>query len=81
MTRSRPHPVIRLERSGPGTVGGFSLSLPYVPGRLVIEVSGPAGDSGQLSGGVAEPAVTGGRLTLVRGGARTGGTWMEGAGG
>jgi hypothetical protein len=64
-----------------GTVGGFSLSLPYVPGRLVIEVSGPAGDSGQLSGGVAEPAVTGGRLTLVRDGARTGGTWMEGAGG
>jgi transcriptional regulator with XRE-family HTH domain len=49
--------------------GGFSLSLPYVPGRLVIEVSGPAEDSAQLTDG---HAVAGGRLTLVPGTARTG---------
>jgi len=47
---------------------GFSLSLPYVPGRLVIEVSGPAVDSGQLTGGDTTP----GGLTLVPGMAGTG---------
>ena len=30
---------------------GMSLSLPYVPGRLVIEISGPAEDTAQLAGG------------------------------
>jgi transcriptional regulator with XRE-family HTH domain len=45
--------------------GGFLLSLPYVPGRLVIEVSGPAGDTGQLAASGDEPAVSGGRLTLL----------------
>ena len=29
--------------------GGLSLSLPFVPGRLVIEVSGPAGSTGVLA--------------------------------
>ena len=46
---------------------GMSLTLPYVPARLVIEVSGPAGSPGLTEGsGVAagEP----GRLALVRGG-------------
>jgi hypothetical protein len=28
--------------------GGLSLSLPYVPGRLVIEVSGPAAGSSPI---------------------------------
>jgi hypothetical protein len=28
---------------------GLSLSLPYVPGRLVIEISGPAEDTAQLT--------------------------------
>jgi transcriptional regulator with XRE-family HTH domain len=61
--------------------GGFSLSLPYVPGRLVIEVSGPAGDTGQFADSGDGHAVPGGRLTLVPGAVRTGsGRAEEGAG-
>ena len=45
--------------------GGLLLSLPYVPGRLVIEVSGPAGDAAVLAAGADE--VAGGRLRLVSG--------------
>ena len=40
---------------------GLSLSLPYVPGRLVIEISDPAADAGQASAVSA-----GGQLELVR---------------
>jgi len=50
------------------TVGGLSLSLPYVPCRLVIEVSGPAANTGAVAGGGRE--VVGGRLALVRDAAR-----------
>jgi transcriptional regulator with XRE-family HTH domain len=46
--------------------GGLSLSLPYVPGRLVIEVSGPAAGTGQVTGDVAGGEITSGRLALVR---------------
>jgi transcriptional regulator with XRE-family HTH domain len=46
--------------------GGMSLTLPYVPARLVIEVSGAAGLG---EGGAAAGAVPG-RLALVRGGTR-----------
>jgi transcriptional regulator with XRE-family HTH domain len=56
---------------------GFSLALPYVPGRLVIEVSGPAGDTGQLTADGDEHAVTGGQLALLPGPA--GGTAVAGA--
>ena len=48
--------------------GGMSLTLPYVPGRLVIEVSGPAGNAGRWRAAVmaasgARPARAGpGRL-------------------
>jgi len=45
--------------------GGLSVSLPYVPGRLVIEMSGPAGDAAVLAAGGDE--VAGGRLRLVSG--------------
>ena len=45
---------------------GLSLSLPYVPGRLVIEVSGPAAGTGQVTGDVAGGETTGGRLALIR---------------
>ena len=45
---------------------GLSLSLPYVPGRLVIEVSGPARETGQVIGGVTTGEITSGRLALVR---------------
>jgi transcriptional regulator with XRE-family HTH domain len=48
--------------------GGMSLTLPYVPARLVIEVSGPAGAAGLAEGGGAATAA--GRLALVRGGTR-----------
>ena len=55
--------------AGPAVTGGMSLTLPYVPARLVIEVSGPAGAAGLAEGdGVAGAAP--GRLALVRGGTR-----------
>jgi transcriptional regulator with XRE-family HTH domain len=63
-----PVPEVRAE---PGA--GFSLSLPYVPARLVIEVSGPAGDTGQLAGDDGL-ALVGGRLTLLPGTASQDGT-------
>lgn len=43
-------------------VPGLSLSLPYVPGRLVIEVYDLAADAGRASG-----PPPGGQLALVRG--------------
>jgi len=46
--------------------GGMSLTLPYVPARLVIEVSGPVGAAGLAESGV--PRVAPGRLALVRDG-------------
>lgn len=54
------------ELSAPAVTGGMSLTLPYVPARLVIEVSGPAEADGRAEGGVAGAAP--GRLALVRGG-------------
>jgi len=48
------------------TAEGLSLSLPYVPGRLVIEVSGPAGNTGQVAGDGADREIVTGRLALVR---------------
>jgi transcriptional regulator with XRE-family HTH domain len=47
---------------GASAAEGMSLSLPYVPGRLVIEVSGPAAIPGLLAGEAAS-----GRLALMRG--------------
>ena len=44
------------------TAGGLSLSLPYVPGRLVIEISEPAFSAGQIAPGTS---VTG-QLALVQ---------------
>ena len=49
--------------------GGMSLTLPYVPARLVIEVSGPAGAAG-LAAGDGVTGAAPGRLALVRGGTR-----------
>jgi hypothetical protein len=43
----------------------MSLSLPYLPGRLVIEISGPAEGTMQLAGGGDGRTVAGGRLALV----------------
>ena len=44
---------------------GMTLTLPYVPARLVIEMAGPAGLAEGGGGAAAAP----GRLALVRGGA------------
>jgi transcriptional regulator with XRE-family HTH domain len=44
---------------------GMSLSLPYVPGRLVIEISGSAEGAAQLAGGGEVRTAAGGRLALV----------------
>ncbi len=44
------------------TAGGLSLSLPYVPGRLVIEISEPVPGAGQIAPGTS---VTG-QLALVQ---------------
>jgi transcriptional regulator with XRE-family HTH domain len=46
----------------PTSAEGLSLSLPYVPGRLVIEISEPAGSAGQIAPGTS---VTG-QLALVQ---------------
>ncbi len=45
--------------------GGMSLSLPYVPGRLVIEVSGPARSTGLPAGSGGGREIVTGRLALV----------------
>jgi len=60
---------------------GMSLSLPYVPGRLVIEISGPAEGAAQLAGGGDDRTVVGGRLALFprTGSTRDGGTDVTGA--
>jgi hypothetical protein len=59
----------------------MSLSLPYVPGRLVIEISGPAEGTAQLAGGGDDRTAAGGRLALVprTGSTRDRGTEVTGA--
>jgi transcriptional regulator with XRE-family HTH domain len=48
------------------TGGGLSLTLPYVPARLVIEVSGPAENPGLLASAADGSGMPAGRLALVR---------------
>jgi len=45
--------------------GGLSLSLPYVPARLVIEIE-PAPGAGQITPGAAHPDSVTGQLALVQ---------------
>src|SRR5260370_908636 len=61
--------------------GGLSLSLPYVPGRLLNEMSGPAEGTAQLAGGGNDRTAAGARLALVprSGGVDDGGTEVTGA--
>jgi hypothetical protein len=63
------HGQAGIMRLGPGE--GMSLMLPYVPGRLLIELSGPAGlaEAGSGAPGAA------GRLVLVRDGF----SWADGS--
>jgi hypothetical protein len=60
--------------------GGMSLSLPFVPGRLVIEVSGPAAGTGLLADGGDDREITDGRLALVPGTASSTAARTEGTG-
>ena len=46
---------------------GMSLSLPYVPGRLVIEISDPAVNAGQVAAGPDYPEPVTGQLAVVQG--------------
>ena len=86
-TLCRPRAQVVADDDEPGNAavsrlvsGGLWLSLPYVPGRLVIEVSGPAGDTAQLAGCADGDTVAGGRLVLLRGaGAGEAGTEAAGA--
>jgi hypothetical protein len=43
----------------------MSLTLPYVPGRLVIEVSGPAAGTGLVAGDGSDREIADGRFALV----------------
>jgi transcriptional regulator with XRE-family HTH domain len=62
----RGNPLVQAGEARAGSAEGMSLWLPYVPGRLVIEVSGPATSTGLLAGdGHGREMVTG-RLALVR---------------
>jgi transcriptional regulator with XRE-family HTH domain len=60
------NPRGQAQDSQPVVAEGISLSLPYVPGRLVIEVSGPAASAGQVASGPAYPESVTGQLALVQ---------------
>jgi Helix-turn-helix domain len=62
---TRDHPRGPAPETPAVMAGGMSLSLPYVPGRLVIEISGPPGNAGQVTGDLADGEITSGRLALV----------------
>jgi hypothetical protein len=57
--------VAAADAAWPGAADGVLLALPYVPGRLVIEVSGPA-ESAELPAGGEDSRTAPGRLALVR---------------
>jgi transcriptional regulator with XRE-family HTH domain len=61
----RGKPRIQAEDARAALAEGMSLTLPYVPGRLVIEVSAPAGNTGQLASNGDGHEIAGGRLALV----------------
>ena len=61
----RGKPRILAQDARAALAEGMSLTLPFVPGRLVIEVSGPAGKSGQLASSDDGHEIAGGRLALV----------------
>jgi transcriptional regulator with XRE-family HTH domain len=65
---SEPEQDPRQQAGGrrPLTGGGLSLTLPYVPARLVIEVSGPAENPGLLASAADGSGMAAGRLALVR---------------
>jgi transcriptional regulator with XRE-family HTH domain len=63
-TRDRPRGLA--PETPAATAGGLSLSLPYVPGRLVIEISEPAPSAGQITPGTAYADSLTGQLALVQ---------------
>jgi len=63
---TRDHPRGPAGETPPVMAGGLSLSLPYVPGRLVIEISEPAPSAGQIAPGTAYADSVTGQLALVQ---------------
>jgi len=78
---SRGNPRGQARDVGSAITEGMSLSLPYVPGRLVIEVSGPAAGTGLLASSGDDREVVSGRLALVRDAASSATARMEVTGG
>ncbi len=63
---TRDHPRGPARETPAAMAAGLSLSLPYVPGRLVIEISEPAASAGQITPGTAYPDSVTGQLALVQ---------------
>ena len=63
---ARRNPRVPAGETRAATTGGLWLSLPFVPARLVVEVSGPAAGIGQLAGDGGDREAAGGPLALVR---------------
>lgn len=71
LTRDEKHAAPRYRAThahGESSAGApaLSLSLPYVPGRLVIEISDPAAGTGLLADDGGDREAVSGRLALVR---------------
>ncbi len=63
---ARDHPRGPARETSAAMAGGPSLSLPYVPGRLVIEISEPTPATGQVASPTAYPDSVTGQLALVQ---------------
>ncbi len=63
---ARDHPRGPARETSAAMAGGLSLSLPYVPGRLVIEISEPTPATGQVASPTAYPDSVTGQLALVQ---------------
>ena len=69
---ARQNPRSQARDKSAATTEGMSLSLPYVPGRLVIEISDPAVNAGQVAAGPDYPEPVTGQLAVVQGSPRQG---------
>ncbi len=64
--RENPPRLVSGDETRAAVAEGLSLSLPYVPGRLVIEISDPAVTAGQVTPGTDYPGSATGQLALVQ---------------
>ena len=60
------HPRGPARQTPAALAGGLSLSLPYVPGRLVIEITEPSASAGEIASGTAYPDPVTGPLAVVQ---------------